>query len=47
MPFDIAMSMEPASSGVSVEAPPSVYSTSISRPASTQTAIRIRARRFR
>src|ERR1043166_1062952 len=34
MPFDIAMSMEPASSGVNVEAPPSVYSTSISKPAS-------------
>ena len=34
MPFDMATSMEPASSGVSVEAPPSVYSTSMSRPAS-------------
>jgi hypothetical protein len=34
MPFDIATSMEPASSGVNVEAPPSVYNTSISRPAS-------------
>ena len=34
MPFDIATSMEPASSGVNVEAPPSVYNTSMSRPAS-------------
>src|SRR6476469_5931756 len=34
MPFDIATSMEPASSGVNVEAPPSVYNTSISSPAS-------------